>query len=552
MANPNWVKGGPSPNPAGKPPGASSMKTRIQSSFIEALEKKGTGKNAKANFTKFLEAFMDEAVAHPESRAAQFVADRLFSGNILSEIDATLQRDRRADMDFMAYRVRKPCFDLQQRVLDSYERVIKLMCGRQAGKTEVDTRKALIVGLQSDKKILFVSLTFQRCIDSFWNALLHLLNEMSIGVTKEDRSNGELQLDNGTQYFFKGNSTALERERLRGPNYDLVIIDEVQSHAALPYLMESIIEPMLTTRGGQLILSGTGPRSRGSYWEALWAKDEGLKLNWNLTSNPYVKDHDTVLAAKRAEHGWAEDNPVYQTEYLGKIAYDDDALVYRLTENNFYKPADLSAWVNSQPQSDIRFVVGMDYGFVDYTAVMLLCYSTHKPETFLIYEKKFNRTGVTEISLALDECVFAMNEASFKNVPANNKKLIGFADTAGGMQSVSYELSTKYHYNILGAMKDNKAFAIEQLQEEVRLGYLKIQNNGPFADEAQKILWARDEQTQALTREIGDDYHPDAMDALLYAFRYIWTGTPSRKPRPETLEKVPDQFYSGLAPKLAT
>ena len=191
----------------------------------------------------------------------------------------------------------------------------------------------------------------------------------------------------------------------------------------------------------------------------------------------------------------------------------------------------------------------MDYGFVDYTAVACLCFSAHKPEVFLIYEKKFNRSGVTEMAQALDECVMAMNDAPFKLVPEQNRKLIGFADTAGGMQSVSYELSVKYHYNILPAIKDNKAFAIEQLQDESRRRFLKVEKGGPFAEEALRVIFARDEVNGNLTREIDDAYHPDMMDAVLYGFRYIWTSYPSRKPKVEEIDRVPSSFFQIPQPK---
>jgi hypothetical protein len=50
-----------------------------------------------------------------------------------------------------------------------------------------------------------------------------------------------------------------------------------------------------------------------------------------------------------------------------------------------------------------------------------------------------------------------------------------------------------------------------------------------------KIIFARDEVTGNLTRVVDDTYHPDMMDAVLYAFRSIWTTYPDRKPKPTEL-----------------
>jgi len=534
---------GTSGNPAGRPAGSVAYKTAVQEAFITLLSQKEKGKGGRTYFTRYLESFMDEALSNPNSQASRLIAERLLSGEILNEIDATLQRDRRADLAFLKYRIRESCFDIQQQVLDTKQKVIMLMAGRRAGKTEVDIRKALQTALTPHSIVLFIGLTYTRCMDLFWNPLNDLVKEYSIGIAREARNEGILVLDNDSEFHFVGNSTVTERDKLRGGKYDLIIIDEAQSQPALAYLIESVLEPTLKDKQGTMMISGTGPRVRGTRWGFLWNEREkfpGLRLNWNLSENPYMPDYKSILATLREEKGWTEDNAVYVSEYLGVECFDDDALCFRLTENNFFTKVQLEEWVKGQPPSDIKFVVGIDYGFVDSTAISLLCFSLHKAEVFLVYESKFNRSGVTEIVKALDECVFAMHEAPFKQVPEQNKKLIGFADTAGGMQSVTYEM-VKHGYNILPAMKDNKAFAIEMLQEECRKHTLKVEQTGPFADEALRIIFARDEASGNLTREMDDTYHPDSMDSLLYAFRFIWSSYPKRNAVNE--EPAFDSFF---------
>ena len=97
---------------------------------------------------------------------------------------------------------------------------------------------------------------------------------------------------------------------------------------------------------------------------------------------------------------------------------------------------------------------------------------------------------------------------------------------------VSYQLTMQFGFNILPAIKDNKSLAIEQLQNEVKQRILKVRKDDSFDQEALRIIFGRDEQGN-LTREISDEYHPDLMDGLLYAFRHIWTSYPKRLERPE-------------------
>ena len=63
---------------------------------------------------------------------------------------------------------------------------------------------------------------------------------------------------------------------------------------------------------------------------------------------------------------------------------------------------------------------------------------------------------------------------------------------------------------------------VEMLQEEVRTGAFKVRKDSAFVDEANKTVWARNDQDE-LTRKIDDDtFHPDMLDAILYSLRFVW------------------------------
>ena len=123
-------KPGMTNNPNGRPKGP-SPKRMIQEAFLDMMKQSIKYKGEeKTFFTAYLEEFMQSALKGGWS--ARILAERVFSDGILGEIDSTLKRDRREDKDFMLYRVRKTCFDVQQKVLDSHERRIMLMAGRRS------------------------------------------------------------------------------------------------------------------------------------------------------------------------------------------------------------------------------------------------------------------------------------------------------------------------------------------------------------------------------------------------------------------------------------
>lgn len=513
-------KKGQSGNPAGRKPGSTSYKQLVQQGFVDIMESKmQVGKTTIPYYQAFLEN-LKVAALKPDSKAFQFMAERLLTADVLEDIDNRLNRSKREDKDFLTYRIIKDCHDFQQRVLLSKEKNIYLMAGRRAGKSEADVRKAVYTAIErEDARVLLIGLSFTRCIEVFWQPITDLLNLIGIDLTTHSRSEGTIKLANNSEIHFHGNTTVDERDKIRGSKWDVVIIDEVQNQKALPILINEIIEPTLLDRRGQLILSGTGPKVRGTYWEELWTNYKALKLNWNISDNPFIPDYEKVLEEIKKEKGLTDSSPLFLREYLGKISYDDDALVFRLTPDNFYTDAELDTWINTQPITDIKFSAGLDYGWSDADGFAITMFSTSKPEKFLLYEYKGNRTGITELADKIKEGINFIN-TRFSNIP--DRHFYIYSDAGGAGKKISYELSTQYNLPCLDAYKVDKDFQVEMLQEEVRTGHLKVREGSPFAEEALKTVFARNDKDE-LTRVIDDDtFHPDLMDAIRYSLSTIW------------------------------
>jgi len=409
----------------------------------------------------------------------------------------------------------------------SKNKYIYLMAGRRSGKSVIDQKKGAEKAItKPDARILYIGLSFTRCMELFWLPMLATLSDLGVKPKEQRRTEGLITLPNGSEIHFVGNTTVDERDKLRGSQWDLIIIDEVQSQKALATLIEEILEPTLIDRKGQMVLSGTGPKVRGTYWEMIWTdheKHKAARFNWGIPDNPFIPDYEKVLAGILEDKGLTESSPLFIREYLGKICYDDDALVYRLGEQNYYTDADLTAWINSQPISDIKFTAGLDYGFDDSDAFCIVMFSSSKPERFLMYEYKQNRTGVTELAENMKKGLeFIKNHTLLQNVPDASRFFYIYADTAGGCKKISTELCTQYRLPIMDAFKANKYFAVEMLQEEIRRGDFKVPRGGIFDDESLKTVFKRNDRDE-LTRLIDDEaFHPDEVDAILYSMRFVW------------------------------
>ena len=512
---------GVSGNPKGRPPGK-SFKSRI----YEIIRDHVTDEEILANALAFLKTAREDQ----RSWQAQRYADWFYGPDLVEKVDAWMDRGEKYEKDLLAWRLRKHTFDSAQRILDSMEKLQIHMAGRRGGKTDTAARWLVepLVTIEG-ARCLYMGLTLTKAMEQIWDVVLKLIDELGFRVEEKSRIEGRIRLSNGSLFQVAGNSSVDERSKQRGFKWHRVVIDECQSQKALPQLHDEIFGPTLLDYSGSLMFLGTGPRVRGTYWEELWTdiRSDGtrigrgaLRFNWNAGDNPFIPDNGHVLQKVREEHGWTETNPTYIREYLGQIAYDDDALVWRLNDSNYYTDDDIAKWITGQPVTDIRFSSGLDYGFEDADGLAIICYSTSRPESFLVYEYKARRSGVKEVAEAVRKGIeYVKTSPLFRSV--TNKDFYVHADTGGAGKKISFDLSTVHHLPIQEAFKANKDMAVELLQDEVRRGLFKVRRGGAFDDEALKTVFARNDREE-LTRIIDDEtYHPDVADAILYAKRPI-------------------------------
>lgn len=512
-----FKKNDPNINRLGRPNGSISYKHKIQEAFLTIMETKvKVGKQTISYYDAFLQKLMADALSG-DPRSRQFLAERLLEPGVLDTVDEYINKGRKSDEDFNRYRIHLLAHDVQREYLLTKQKRIYQMAGRRAGKSDGHILKAISV-MQSkpNSKVLYIARTIGVGMDLMFNQLIKYSTDLGIDVLKEDRSDGYIQIENASEFFIKGNNNKASRENMRGGHYDLIIIDEAQSQESLSYLIQDICEPMLVDSAGTLVLSGTGPRIGGTFWEEVYINEEkypGKRMNWNLTMNPYIKNYEHVLEEIMKEKSLTIDSPLFQREYLGKIVYDLDSLVFRLNENNFYTDDQFKTWCKSQPVTDVKLTAGLDLGFDDADGFCIIAFSTTKPEKFLLYQHKGRRQGIKELA---DHIKAGLDEYSYLGRPNI------YTDTGGGGKKISYELNQQYGIPTMSAYKSNKDMGVELLQEEIRLGNFKLKRDTPFEDECLKTVFARNDKDE-LTRLIDHEtYHGDLNDAILYAMRFYF------------------------------
>lgn len=544
MSDPDFPRPGrPKGSKTGEGKKALSASKSIRTRMYEAMEHlfDSDSDEDRASFVQgYLENFKESALAGGWAAKPFWDAMVGKDKDPIGAMDRLLMRGRREDVDFNSYRVLLACHDVQKEIVTSTARRLFLMAGRRAGKTQANIHRVIHqISRKGNQRFLIIHLTITKAIEQYFNAFLETFESLGIEVVSKSLTDGMVRTKNGSVIYFRGNNTKDEREKFRGDQWDGIILEEAQSQKAIAYLLDEVLGPTLIDRKGWMALSGTGPRIRGTWWEKLYfeAKDDpakGRTWNWNISHNPFIPDHESVLQYQLDQHGWTTTTPIFVREWLGQISYDDDALVIRLSPNNFYEERDLKQWIASQPISDMHFSAGLDFGFTDADAFVIVLYSDSRPEKWIVHQYKKNRIGTQELAAAIKSGLDqVLSDPLFAIIPDRYIQI--YADTSHGM--VSYDLNQIYSLPVTEAYKQNKDMAYENLQEDARKGFIKMEHGiwneegicvaNHLEDECNKTVFRRNDEESpnpyALTREIDDEaYHPDLMDALLYAMRKIW------------------------------
>ena len=465
----------------------------------------------------FVPAFLKEAVKNPTGIAGQYLAKQLFQDDIISSLDAQTEKLLSKDIDFLEYRIMKQLFKEQREVfLDTMVRRKCIMCSRRAGKTELNARLLVRACAIPNSPCLYVNLTFANAINQTFDKILECAKAIELPVQSSSKADGFIIFANGSSITFKGNTNKAEADKIRGYKYRLAIIDEAQSQVNMPYLINEVVEPLLMDFADSvMILTGTPPRVKNTYFEKAWNSKGWQNYHWTMFENPYIPNPEEQLQKICEEKGLTEESDFIQREYFGVIAYDTEAQVFKDYKTFETVPEDFMP-------TDI--VIGVDFGFSDYNGVVSLAFNKDTMECYAFNENKFNKST----SSAVIECVKNHYENAKLFMVDRAKKLNKDADltnitivTDSNEKAICYELSMNNKLPAYPCYKYDKVMAISQLSDWCRTGKIKVLKDGYLAEEFDMTVYKRDDNDN-ITSEIDDSYHPDIADALLYASRQMW------------------------------
>lgn len=459
------------------------------------------------------------------------------------------------------------CHAKQRTLIDSARlgyKYLSVRCPRRAGKSFGKTSLALWFGeMFPNSRILIISLTLKSTKENYWSGapggLFKQNQSYGLGL-KFNNTDLTWIHENGSRGRLAGAETRADIERIRGAmaEADIAIVDECKSFAPdlLNELIVEVLQPGLMTRDGIMVLGGTpGSIPVGTFYEATAEisrtdlgrptcimvgneaapayadlddieKSELWRLHtWNIEDNTGAPRQWIRALADKRRKGWADEHPSWRREYLGEWVTDATDLVYSWATHK--NTADYVSWqpeVSKSNPSGLpqalgpwRMVLGLDLGFVDESALVLVAYSEQLKELRHVYDFK-------AAEMTLDDFLDEVNEV----IERYGRPDAIVADTAGGGSKMLVEtLNQRYGLGIEPAKKTEKQDHIELVNSDFARGRIKIIPGSDLAHELAGLQWDLSRDSKVILARTGrlheDPACPNHLcDALLYAYRFSY------------------------------
>jgi hypothetical protein len=370
-------------------------------------------------------------------------------------------------------------------------------CTRRAGKSNGIGKRLMRKAAKYPHAIVpYIALTRESAHNIMWPVFEEINRVYRLGATLTE-SNLTVTMPNQARIVCFGADMKNFIDRLRGPKYPEVAVDEAQSFGVhIKEMIDDILTPAISDfEDGAITLTGTpGPVPSGYFFDACHGK-EGYSLHkWSVFNNPYMPRARQFVTDLKAKKGWSDENPTYLREWCNQWVIDLDALVYKFKkERNLY---------DGLP-TGLKFerVLAVDYGWNDQTAFAVVAFSEHSRHVFVEHVEGHAEMVPSDIAARLQQL---REKYQVSHI---------VADTGGLGKSITEEFRRRFAIPIKAAEKTEKLTAISIL-------------NGDFIDGhclVHRSLTRLHDQYNALIK--GDDHKEDPSlpndlcDAVLYAFR---------------------------------
>lgn len=417
---------------------------------------------------------------------------------------------------------------VQLEVLDVTDRRFALLWGRRTGKTHTLPRLLLRSAAEEDTWSVYLTKTRKNAKLLLWRWLKRAAHVLGIGYST-DETNLVMDIAGGGSILLGGADDLAAIERWRQFGWKLAILDEmgVYPDDLLVTLIDDVIAPATADfeDGGTIAFSGTPGYILDGRWYELSGPESKIRViradARSNTAKPWIWQN---LLKDKEQNGWADDHPTWLREGLGLWVQDASTLVYPYdrerngctglpTHTIAGTPLSTSGW---------RYCLGVDVGFVDATAFVLVAVHEDDPCEYVVSSESYTEMLPDAVARRIAEY---LEQRPWTQVVMD----------AGGMGKIhAMWASWKDQLPLVPADKRDKPSAIRDGRGALLSGrskWLDGPQNAPIRAEANHLGWGKDKLHHA------DGQADHCLDAWLYARRHLrhFTAEPELgPPKPPT------------------
>jgi phage terminase large subunit len=392
----------------------------------------------------------------------------------------------------------------QKMFILSKSKRIAAICSRRAGKSHAIAIRLLISTIDSPNELaIFITQSQSTSVEILWPAIQRISEEHKLKIEKITQ-NGQVFVipEWGGRILLAGCPTSADINKFRGDRASVVCIDEAYNiDRWLKKLVEEVLEPRLLDTQGQLYLTGTPgdqiDEKNGYFYAVSTYKYESWDVHhWTVLNNPFMQNVQEYLDLKRKE--MTPDS--FSREWKGIWVKNNDTLIYPFDTNNIVSPSEV------HDKQNWKIIIGMDLGYNDACAWTVLYY----------------RYGCSKIYVmeAFKEINLTPSQAADRTHKLKQKYPTGiiYADSGGLGKGYIEEFRLRHGITCMPADKLNKLGSINELSDFIKLGRLKILNNGlsnDLVNEMNQLYWnnSKSEENQMNENHL--------CDALRYGFKQV-------------------------------
>lgn len=415
-------------------------------------------------------------------------------------------------------------FSRQLEVWHDPERVKCVLAGRRGGKSNTAV-PWLVEGAQQHSGTVnpYISITRKHAKLNFW-PLVKAVCKLAEPDCRINEAELTVTFSNDSIVVLGGADKINELEKYRGMKTARAVVDECGAYPSesLKYLIEDVLEPATMDVRGMILMVGTpGPTMEGYWFDITGPHAVGdiPVYRWDARDNPYIPHAEAELEDVLRRRGWSWDNATFRREYLAEWCEDTGELVFPVTERNHIEELPTRAANGAEINHTAwRYVIGIDVGYVDATALVVLAAHPQLPEDYVVSAEKHRRWLVDELAARVGEL---------------REEYAGAAcviDTGGMGKIHAEELRRRYGMPLIPAEKRERESRVRLARDRIIAGRTLFVLPGcqPLLSETAVMGWDKDKRLP------NPDAEDHATDAFLYAFGHLHNyvhKTPGIKPK---------------------